>query len=121
MITNSLLQYSDLQCEYLGSDHEAVQFDVLLATPTIQNNQRHVRAYDHANWDRYQRDIVRRLDTDMNIDQINSTHQIDNIVQNFTDSLMTAQDEFVPLIPPHRHELQLTPEIVYLIHLRRIY
>lgn len=121
MITNSLLQYSDLQCEYIGSNHDAVQFDILLAAPTIQNNERYVRAYDQTNWSRYQANIIRSLNTNTNMDLINTSGQVDDMVQKFTESIMKAQDDHVPLVLPKRYEVKLTPEIEFLIYLRRIY
>lgn len=57
MITNALHPYTDLTTEYLGSDHNAVLFEIELSSPTHRNNCRLTRAYNKANWDRYSTQI----------------------------------------------------------------
>lgn len=120
MITNSLLPYSDLKCDYLGSDHDAVVTDIELSNPSIENNERYVRAYGKTDWRAYQRSILRRLDHDaMDLDQITTTAQIDERVEKLTKAIMDSQDDCVPLILPSQHRLQLTTNLEQLISLRR--
>lgn len=122
MITNSLLQFSSLRCVYLGSDHNAVRTDVQISAPSILNNNRLVRAFDLANWRAYQRHITSKLDSvTMNLVDVTNTTQIDDMVSNLTNSISEAQNVAVPLVPPGRYEVQLTPFLQFLITLRRTY
>lgn len=122
MITNSLLPYSSLRCTYLGSDHNAVRTNIQLSSPSIQNNDRLVRAFDKANWKGYQRRVADKLiSVAMNIDSVTTTTEIDQMISSLTEIMNEAQDASVPLVPPGRYEVQLTSYLEFLIELRRIY
>lgn len=122
MITNSLLQYSDLSCHYLGSDHNAVCTNVRLSTPSVLNNERSIRAFDKTDWVKYQRDVLRNLNVDQaHIDDITSTDQIDHMIDSLTNAILTAQDANVPLIRPNGYRIELTPYLRFLIIMRRYY
>lgn len=120
MITNSLLPYSDLWCEYLGSDHDAVLTDIQLTTPSISNNEKYIRAYGQTNWKEYQRRVMSRLPGDqMDLDSITTIEQIDEKVEQLTNAIMEAQDECVPLVLPSQYRLELTSSLDQLITDRR--
>lgn len=120
MITNSLLQYSDLTCEYLVSDHNAVYTDIQLSSPSILNNNRLVRSFDKANWARYQRVVLRNLNlSDTQIDSITTTEQIDDLVESLTKAMSEAQNAAVPLVQPSEYRIKLTPFLRFLIIMRR--
>ena len=120
MITNSLVQFSDPICEYVGSDHNAVCVTIHLTTPTILNNERTVRAFNRTNWVNYQRAVIRRIsDIETNIDDITTTVQIDHHVELLTKAISEARDCTVPLVRRNEYRLQITPEITNLILVRR--
>lgn len=122
MITNSLLQYSDLTCDYLGSDHNAVCTDIQLSAPSILHNERHIRAFDKTNWVKYQRDVLRHLNLNTTrIDDIISTDQIDDLVDHLTNAIQVAQNANVPLVQPTDYRIQLTPFLRFLIIMRRYF
>lgn len=120
MLTNSLLRYSDLTCEYLGSDHNAVRFDVQLTEPSLLNNAHLIRAYNQTDWNLYQDTVLLNIEpTELTVDTITSTEEIDSLIINLTEAMLKAQDLAVPLVPPHKYDLKLTPYLESLISLRR--
>lgn len=122
MITNSMLQYSDLACHYLGSDHNAVCTQIRLNSPSVLNNERLIRAFNKTDWVKYQRDVLRNMNlTECQIDDVTSTNQIDVLIENFTSAILSAQDTNVPLVQPDYYRLELTPFLRFLIIMRRHY
>lgn len=120
IVTNSVLPISTPVGEFLSSDHEAVTTEIELSSPSILNNARRVRAYRKADWEQYRFSIANRLNTsNLDLQAITNTEQIDSMVRSFTDLILRVQDFTVPLELPNRYAIELTPEIRALIIVRR--
>lgn len=126
MLTNDLIQYSDLiSSSDLSSDHLPVEFSIL-----IESNKKIIEhtipRYDLANWELYSKYINENIDLSSNsrVRNIENDNEIDELIKNFSEILLTAQNIAIPvsnvknlstLVP-----IRITPEINLLIRLRKI-
>lgn len=109
-------------CEYLASDHNPVLTEIQLSSPSIFNTARLVRAYRKADWEQYRHSIALRLNIrNLDLQNITSKEQIDEMVKKLTDLILQVQDFTVPLELSHKYAIELTSEIEALIITKRIF
>lgn len=103
----------------LHSDHVPVltTLEFHIERQKLRNNA--PRDYFRADWKGYRRFIELNIATDASTTALHNENEIDAAIENFTDLILKAEDQFVPLKPIHQHTTQLPREICALIGLRR--
>ena len=121
-ITNSIHQTSDFESHSSNSDHVMVTFDILLNEHCLRNQTKLIPAFNQANWTKYQQIIYSSLTTSPipQLQDINDIETIDHMIHKFTDCMLIAKNEAVPLLPPKCYALNITPEIKNKIRFRNI-
>lgn len=112
-LTNSDLQTSDLTTHHFGSDHNGIMFDINLDSDLTTNSTNGRPCFRKADWKLYQSVINRELiDMDYDVNTVDSTEHIDELIDKFTSMMQYAQSQAVPIITPSKFALELTPEIL---------
>lgn len=111
VLTNSTLNTSELETLPSCSDHCYVTFSINFNEPVAPQQQRLIPCYRMADWDKY-RDLV---NIELNsrpfpeLDDVQETSQVDEMVNFFTSSLLKAQQQSVPMVRPKHYSLMLSP------------
>jgi hypothetical protein len=99
----------------MDSDHCAVKFEIVSNKRILLENPSLIPSFKNANWEKYRSFISKKLSSDIyqnaNIENIHSTNQIDEIVDDFTEMLTQAQKQSVPMVHPDHYAVVLSPEI----------
>lgn len=123
VISNSVHDMTNLTCTDLASDHVAVYFEIQTGrnVDRLNRHRRLVPVYSKANWDRFHFLVARGTQTrDIDIDGIDSTDQVDGMIEHFTSVILAAEQASVPMAIPDPYHLQLTPEITELIKIKNM-
>lgn len=120
-LTNSDYPASDLATHNLGSDHLGVTFTISLDSDVTFSAESKRPCFRKADWNLYQSAINRSLiDMDFDTEKIESTAQIDELIEKFTAMIHEAKSQSVPLVGQSKHALELTPEIIAKIQERSV-
>jgi hypothetical protein len=65
--------------------------------------------YKHADWNQLKLILDSRIDLDFSLERIQTSSQIDSMVESFTTALLEARTTAVPKTVPFRYSLVLTP------------
>jgi hypothetical protein len=120
-ITNGLHQCSEPKTVQMNSDHCAVQFEILLNHKLNLEDPRLVPCFRLANWENFRRIIESRININVNnfdIESIQNTNEIDEMVEKLQSTIIHAQNKSIPLVHPEKHSITLTPDIIEMIQLR---
>lgn len=118
IITNSNTHIETPLCTYLGSNHEAVVAEIKLCNHLATNSKNRIYLYKQTNWLHYQNVVDSQMShiSTYNIDHINNSNQINELISSFTNAINIAKNKSVPQIYHNRREfLHLTPEIQQMI------
>jgi len=122
ILTNGLHQSSKPECTTLLSDHAAIKFSIETSEPPVTCNSRIQYDYSQANWEKYRGLIHHNVGSmHFNLDNINTTAQVDQHILKLTKVIEHARDKAVPLAFHTSHKLNLTPEVISLIRIKNDY
>lgn len=103
----------------MGSDHNAVYFEIQLNENISLQEISLRKNFREADWNLYRKEIENRLLNDrLNIDEITETSQVDSLVEKLHNTMLIAQSVAVPRAMPTTYKLILTPEIKELIKIK---
>lgn len=103
----------------LNSDHLPIMFHVLSSTTMMENWHYN---FKRANWKKYKHVLENKFQNRVfDIQNINSTEEIDSEVNYFTSSLLEATRESVPKCSPKNNYIKLPEYILNLIKIRNRY
>lgn len=120
VITDGRRSMTEPKCEDLSSDHRAVSFRINLNERAEYSNPRLAPCYKKANWDLYRFRVVQSLGTrEIDLNDINTTDQVDRMVDRLTAIVKEAENVAVPLCRPDPYFIEITPEIRELLRMSR--
>lgn len=112
ILTNGFNNISDPYTTPLGSDHAGVTFDVELDEDMIINPPALKPCHAETNWETFQSEIERELHNDrLHLPEVNTTEQVDELIQRFSTVVISAQTNSVPMKLPSRYKICITSEI----------
>lgn len=116
-VTNGLHQIVDTNTFPSSSDHNIVTYTIETDHTLQTQNARLIPCFKAANWQKYQ-DIVNQkiIDLQLNISSpYESTELLDEAINNFSEVLLDAQRQSVPLVSPNKYGIIITNEIKTMI------
>lgn len=122
VLTNGLHATENFQNLTLNSDHTPVYFEINVDDRILKNESLFHRAYFKADWEKFRRIITYDLRSlELQLSDIISPTQIDNLISRLTESMLKAQNISVPLVRKDKYFIELTPDIKEDIKIRNIY
>lgn len=117
LLTNTTLNVSELESQPSSSDHCYITFNININEPVASNHHSLMPCYRLADWEKY-RDLVSielHARPFPQLDNIQTTDQIDEMVEFFSSALLKAQERSVPMVRRKQISLLLTPPVKRLI------
>ena len=116
IITNGLHDHDIPFCEPLSSDHNAVITQINLRD-SLSNKPKFLKpSFKDAKWDKYRGIIHFNInEAEFNIENINTTSEIDVCIEKFEKLLNHASDRSIPMRANNKYSINLTPEIKFMI------
>lgn len=117
VLTNGLHTHSQPKVSHCSpdSDHLGVGFEILSTEQNLIPDH-YVPLYKNANWDKFRDLIECSIDLEsVSLDDVVTTTQVDDFVSNFTEILINARNETVPMVKPNFKYKEISPEILELI------
>lgn len=119
VITNGLHEVTDFNCIPLSSDHMGVNFRIRIGEKFKASQTESTYNYNLADWDNYRMHIHHHAQSmTTSLDDICSTNDIDNLIDNFNKLIKAAQEKSVPTTTKSKQRLVLPDEIIDVIKLK---
>lgn len=122
VLTNGLQRTSNLECLQMNSDHNPVKFQIFSNENLSKNYFKSIKNYKQADWEKYKMLINYELNiNNLNINNIITTTQIDDMIERLTNIMLTAESRSIPIIKhSNLYFVELTPDIKEDIKIRNL-
>lgn len=114
-LTNALHDTTDLETHVSNSNHNIITYSIFADTKVGPNSIKMIPLFKKADWLKYKYILHRKFNASYSsipeLNDVTSTAQIDNMIENFTKTLLEAQEASVPLVYPTPYAMNLTPDI----------
>lgn len=107
----------NLSLQILSSDHLPVAFEIFLSK-VERNNDKSTFCYKKADWNKFREYMNVNTILQANLSQINSTAEIDRMIETFSQNLMNARNVSVPRVKPKFNLLEIPADLQLKIRLR---
>lgn len=116
VLTNGAQSYTKPQiASNLASDHLAISFEIHHQAEIFQTEYK-ILDYKKADWKKFRRIINEKINfLDLNIDNITTTTQVDDMTTFLTSTINESVNEAIPKVTPKNFKYMLTDSIKQLI------
>lgn len=119
LITNGLHDVSDLNCIPLSSDHLGVVFKVLIGEKFKSTQIKATYNFNLADWNCYRKTIHHHsLSLLSSADNITTTNDIDELINNFTNLIKIAREKSIPTTTKSKQTTGLPEKILDIIKMK---
>lgn len=112
VLTNGLHTMSDFKCTPMSSDHMAIIFSIHSSDQHITQNKNPTFNYKLADWNMFRRVIHYHANAQQyNIENINTSEDIDNVINKFTETIEHAKNRAIPKTFTNQYKLILPDDV----------